>query len=734
MKRKQEWMTKLTAVAICVGMIMEPFTIYADSFTDGTETITSDKESRQTTETQQENQTTREPSYTENVLTEDFTAEEFSAGAEEDLENDSFSDVDTGFDEKTGTYAALNGSCGDNAVWSLQNGILTIEGTGEIYAWYHIYDWITGELKESRECPWKDYASSIKEIDIKDGITAIGASSFSDLPQLEKVVIADTVKCIRYSAFANDTSLKDITIGNSVEEIDDEVFHGVPATKLVFPASVKSFSSLTFNGLWEVTSIEMPDNGIYKSVDGVLYADKGKTLLRYPAGRKGDFTIPPKVNNIASDAFTNTRLTSIVVPSTVKSLGEYAFSYSEYLKSIVFMGGTAKIPDECCTSDWVLDSVTIGEGVTSIGDYAFWGCDLLKSITLPSTVSDIGKSFDKETKITFLNSNFTQTEDGSYINGVNISVNAKEVYSKAFEVLDIVNKERTKRGIPELKMDASLLDSAMLRGFETALYWSHTRPNGSDCNTANKLIMGENIACGSNTAQGVMKLWMNSSMHKSNILEERFTSIGIGCVYLDGSYYWVQCFGEELGSEVSKDSYTDHVSGRTVLVKKNDKYYGASLYISEKNLKTGQTAKVGVNWKNNGLSESTILENIGAVIESSNPLVCTIQNGILTAVGEGTATISMQFAGNSTTMESQTVKVTKPSAAKVKVTFNANGGSVSTKSKTVLVKSRIGKLPVPRRKGYTFVGWYTAKMKGKKVSAATKITKKQTIYAHWKKI
>lgn len=68
-----------------------------------------------------------------------------------------------------------------------------------------------------------------------------------------------------------------------------------------------------------------------------------------------------------------------------------------------------------------------------------------------------------------------------------------------------------------------------------------------------------------------------------------------------------------------------------------------------------------------------------------------------------------------------------------KVTFNANGGSVSQSLMTVYYASKYGTLPTPVRTGYTFSGWYTAKTSGSKISATTKVSiiKAQTLYAHW---
>ena len=40
-----------------------------------------------------------------------------------------------------------------------------------------------------------------------------------------------------------------------------------------------------------------------------------------------------------------------------------------------------------------------------------------------------------------------------------------------------------------------------------------------------------------------MDSWMNSSGHRANILDSEYRSVGIGCVNVSGTYYWVQCFG-----------------------------------------------------------------------------------------------------------------------------------------------------------------------------------------------
>ena len=89
----------------------------------------------------------------------------------------------------------------------------------------------------------------------------------------------------------------------------------------------------------------------------------------------------------------------------------------------------------------------------------------------------------------------------------------KEMYKNTFKVLELVNRERRKEGLSDLVMDQSLLETAMLRGFENVIYWSHTRPDGEECFSANSRMMGENIATGQTSPEQVMNAWMNSSGH-----------------------------------------------------------------------------------------------------------------------------------------------------------------------------------------------------------------------------
>lgn len=120
--------------------------------------------------------------------------------------------------------------------------------------------------------------------------------------------------------------------------------------------------------------------------------------------------------------------------------------------------------------------------------------------------------------------------------------------SLAKQVVALVNKERTAVGLNPLTINESAMSAAAVRSKEIRQSFSHTRPDGRSFSTALKEQgisyrgSGENIAYGQRSPEEVMKAWMNSSGHRANILNEKFTSIGVGCYEANGVLYWTQLF------------------------------------------------------------------------------------------------------------------------------------------------------------------------------------------------
>jgi uncharacterized protein YkwD len=124
------------------------------------------------------------------------------------------------------------------------------------------------------------------------------------------------------------------------------------------------------------------------------------------------------------------------------------------------------------------------------------------------------------------------------------------------EVLDLTNAARRNQGCGPLALDDSLVEAAGRHASDMVRrhYMDHTNPDGQDPGDRMAAAgwhgsgWGENIAAGYSTAQKVFNAWMNSDGHRANILNCRFTKIGIG--YDPGQVKpewgpgsWVQDFG-----------------------------------------------------------------------------------------------------------------------------------------------------------------------------------------------
>lgn len=117
------------------------------------------------------------------------------------------------------------------------------------------------------------------------------------------------------------------------------------------------------------------------------------------------------------------------------------------------------------------------------------------------------------------------------------------------QVVQLVNIEREKAGLSPLTLDKTMQSAALVRAKETEVSFSHTRPNGSSFSTAlteagvSYKGSGENIAYGQKTPEAVVTGWMNSSGHRANILNSKFTKIGVGYYQnAKGVNYWTQLF------------------------------------------------------------------------------------------------------------------------------------------------------------------------------------------------
>jgi len=208
--------------------------------------------------------------------------------------------------------------------------------------------------------------------------------------------------------------------GYPVTAIGNNAFYKCTSlTSVTVPDSVTSISYYAFEDCASLTAINVASNNpAYISVNGVLFNKNKTTLIQYPAGKAGAYTIPNSVTTIGNGAFLDCiSLTSVAIPNSVTTISEYSFAYCNSLTSLTIGNGVTTIDIWAFYNCNSLTSVTIPNSVTTIGDCSFRNCDKLTSVTIPNSVTTIGGlafyDCDSLTKVTIGNS-VTTIGDGAF--------------------------------------------------------------------------------------------------------------------------------------------------------------------------------------------------------------------------------------------------------------------------------------------------------------------------------
>lgn len=508
------------------------------------------------------------------------------------------------FGMQTEAFTVENG----NTIFKSINGVLYTDGCETLYAYP------AGSTESSFLIP--------------SGVKKIETLAFARASNLQKIVFSSTVTTLGESAFQQ-SGLKSVTIPDTIKEAGDFTFYG------------SNVETVTFGKGLKVTSYEM-----FESCSNLKTINFGG------------------IQELDARTFAYcSSLKTVTLPTSVKKIGNGTFGECGTLETVTFQGILDYIPFQTFLNCYQLQNINITGKVTSFLRASFLGCHKLEAVTLPKTTTYVHPwAFESSVTINCLNPNMKPFGKHGYRQLDMVSVSGKYYYSKAYEVLDLVNQERVKNGLDKLYMNQELLETAMTRAGETAVCFSHTRPDSSICFELNMDMAAENIAAGQTSAAAVMDSWMNSQGHRDNILSKNVSNIGIGCFYHNGTYYWVQCFGtgsdnsncnkptdisKKQTIQIADSTFSDASTGADMNFSFGEsKEYSYSMKLDPETtaLSKGQTTKVKVLLKNAGSDYwYAVLDNSCVTWSSSDQNIMTVSSGKVIAKKDGTATIKARL-------------------------------------------------------------------------------------------
>ena len=191
---------------------------------------------------------------------------------------------------------------------------------------------------------WKAFSNCTKlqKLRLNEGIESV--VGFNGCTSLHEIEFPQSLRTIGGEAFSDCTSLRHITLPNSLQLISGKAFKGCTSlSELTLPDSLRDIGSQVFNKCKSLSLIKINESNPYLSTDGKAIFNKDGSIL-----------------------YTAIPLTKYVVPSTVKTLKDYAFH-----------------------SQTDLASITLNEGLLGIGYFSFGECTSLHTITLPSSLSKL---------------------------------------------------------------------------------------------------------------------------------------------------------------------------------------------------------------------------------------------------------------------------------------------------------------------------------------------------------
>ena len=219
-----------------------------------------------------------------------------------------------------------------------------------------------------------------------------GSSSSVSIPA---AVEGKSVSTIGAGAFANNFRLENVSLPSSLKSIGDFAFKNCShLVSLILPASLTSYGIGVTAACTSLTGFSLASSNTAFFSDGLgLYNQDATTLYDFADGlaTSTTYTIAATATAIAPYAFFGcTRLNTLNLPSSLKTLGASCFAQMNRLTSLTLPEGISLLPESALAFDSRLNKLTLPSSLKSIAPLALSACQALKSLSLPEGLTSLG--------------------------------------------------------------------------------------------------------------------------------------------------------------------------------------------------------------------------------------------------------------------------------------------------------------------------------------------------------
>lgn len=305
----------------------------------------------------------------------------------------------------------LTGQCGDNITFTLEDGVLTLTGTGETdnYITDYIYPEDTHIFYPPNYAPkystdfTNDYSISPEYIYNDEG-EKIGPEE--ETPEQRERRHSERSENQWYSTApwsAELDSIHTIRIGEGITSLGSALFTHCSVKTVEFPESLTEIGDVVFENCFELEEITIPDSvttigkSCFKYCDALkhIHLPKAMTVVPYGAFHAcfflDDIDIPESVTEIEPCAFMSClSLKALSLPQSLKKIGVAAFFGCRNLQDFEFPDSLESIEEWAFDSCAALTAANLPDSITEIRAGAFSDCEKLETFHWPAHLDTIG--------------------------------------------------------------------------------------------------------------------------------------------------------------------------------------------------------------------------------------------------------------------------------------------------------------------------------------------------------